>query len=56
MLERARIIQQIDIELSTSPLGFDPYLQLYAKLEPGGYRHILEIQEVANHPTHHSIQ
>eukprot|EP00242_Pyramimonas_sp_CCMP2087_P002559 CAMPEP_0198233078 /NCGR_PEP_ID=MMETSP1445-20131203/116055_1 /TAXON_ID=36898 /ORGANISM="Pyramimonas sp., Strain CCMP2087" /LENGTH=761 /DNA_ID=CAMNT_0043913767 /DNA_START=303 /DNA_END=2588 /DNA_ORIENTATION=+ len=47
MLERARIIQQIDIELSTSPLGFLPYLDLYAKEERGSCRHILEIQEVA---------
>jgi hypothetical protein len=41
------MIQSIDIKLSTSLLGFDPYLQLYARLEPGSCRHILEIQEVA---------
>lgn len=42
-LERARIIQSIDLELATSS-SFKYYLELYGKVEKG--RHVLEIQEV----------
>ncbi|KAK3266993.1 hypothetical protein CYMTET_24421 [Cymbomonas tetramitiformis] len=44
-LERARIIQSIDLELATSS-SFKYYLNLYGKEEEKANRHILEIQEV----------